>query len=458
MMRFESSGVRRHRQRALMVLATIGLCVAATATAVTRAPFTGHSGAEHRHVPRHAPASPKESSASDKLFDALARGNADTVKRLAHEMGLNSVWRQLLDAQLHGDMMALLNAAARCREQAFAAHARHIGQWCGATAVGAAWQLGDPKRLFGQIAQLKKHGAMPHKNRGPFVDNAPKLAHALPETTVDITAGSGSIPLVERAEPDDAPHTTNWNTPQVAIMANGHTLKADVDTGSAMALTMDASHAKGLGIKTLATGLTAVPTLNVRKTQKGNATLGLLRRFKLGPMTIRNLAVMVVPDGYAASGVLIGWPVLAHFEQVTFRDKSITVSMDKTSCAHPIPETYAANTTRQLGQFVFRAEVDGAPVSAMFDSGASPLLAARPGLAADRRGEAADARPPRSGYLSVSLGHGHIASYSAAFDAQLPDSMPDVLIGIPLVATADVAVRYSPPSLCIIPTDTAGKQ
>lgn len=410
------------------------------------------------------------------LLRELSRGNRTRVEQLADKLGLNAISKKLLRTQLDYDMPVLLSAAKQCRDRAFEQHQPIAAFRCNVLTLGGAAVLGSAKEIFEAAAWWDKRVTKtsdPARDGlrtalfGEGFDRAEvvRLVATVPPLTAQVSAQSAPIPIVNWVEHGavgaNKASEVLASHPQVDIDVNGHAVRADIDTGTSLPLIIDASHAQGLGIRMLVDRLTAIPTLASPPATQGNASLGLVTNFKFGPLTMHNLAVEVVPDGYAGDGTIVGLPVLARFNHITFTRSHILVDPHSRGCSQPLPLTYAASGTEQLGQLMFAAEVDGTPVTASFDSGSGALLAARPRLAHDSPewvpGSAQMANKIRYGYLALKVGEGQIASYNAAFRFPWPGPS-DVLIGAPLLAFADVQLTFSPLSLCFREQSPQGRQ
>lgn len=400
------------------------------------------------------------------LLHALSRGDAARIGRLADKLGLNPVSKALLHAQLDYDMPRVLALAKQCRGNALDQQQWIAAYRCDMLALGAASVLGNAKEIFNAAAWWDARitfPANPHRDGlktelfGEGFDRADvaKLVVSVPPLSVQVAPQPTPIPIVNwiqrhTGNTKDASGTPPSIRPQVDIRVNGHAVHADIDTGTSLPLTIDISHAKGLDIETLMTGLTASPNLSSPPAKRGNADLGLVANFTFGPLTIHNLAVEVVPDGYAGNGVVVGLPVLARFKQVVFTRSRVLIDSSLLSCRHPLPLTYAAPRAAQLGQLVFATKVDERPVTATFDSGNNSLLTADPALAHEsEKASSGVTKGIHLGYLALDVGSGQIASYDAVFLAPWPVPS-DVLVGVPLLASADVRLYFSPPSLCIV--------
>lgn len=402
------------------------------------------------------------------LLDALRSGDAAAVERLIPALGLNAVTARLLRAQLRYDLPEVHAAAIQCRDTAFLERIVPAAERCNEAAFGAALVRGDAHAMFASLewdervafpalAQALGRGRPRFGNGYDHVDIA-TLLKSVPPLEEQLTAIRGTLPIVNwpASGGDRAKSGTSVALhahPQVDVTINGHAVAADVDTGTWAALTVSADRAKALGIRILVRGITAAPTMNSPGSAVGNASLGLVSKFTFGPLTLRNLAVYVVPAHFVLNGIVVGLPVLARFPQVTFSRGAIEVAPASPACADAVPLTYAASDVFQRGYLVFAGVRDGKPATVMFDSGSNARLVTRAGSAGDAPAASAPPAKPRVdrvGPLAVTVGQRRVAARDAAFMSWLPAPI-DVLIGAPILATDDVRLSFASPSICIDP-------
>ncbi|MDQ6647106.1 MAG: hypothetical protein M3Y93_07720 [Pseudomonadota bacterium] len=240
--------------------------------------------------------------------------------------------------------------------------------------------------------------------------------------------------------------------PAVIVSINKNNVEANADTGLNYSIVMDQLHADALDVTTLLKGLPPMPTLG-RGPVGADQRWGLARELTLGPLTLHNVMVIVLPSGHPTTDrVSLGLPLLARLKRFSFEASGIVVGQASRACTAPMALSFAS-PWEEDGKLVFDAQADGKTVKAWIDTGSAPPLMATTQL-----------RPPGDGqtvgpagqfetrYLKVRMG-GKTLSYDDT--PILPDlSFPAFLVGAPILASSDLQFDVDKPSLCIVPRST----
>lgn len=416
---------------------------------------------------------PLSAPTSQDLNQALLHGDAPRAKEVAAALKLDPTMVKLVEAQLDYDLPGLLAAAKVCRDSAMLRNELAAALSCNGVAYRSAFAMGDAREAFRTLVWVKKVGfpAMTRMHRGtPGFGNAfdradiDQIAKSLPPFFTKRSPDRASLDYSNAPyKEDNAIHLTTHASgasiiPAVTIVVNGKQLKAFVDTGSASSVVMDQAHATELGVKTLVAGLPAIATLG-RSPATGSTSLALVDELVFGPLTVHDVMAIVVPTGYLpGSGVMVGLPLLARFQQVEFGRSRLTVGGTASGCNDPLALTFASSP-REDGKLVFDAGADGKPIKASIDTGADvPLIAGRhlapPSVDNDSAVQSATVAQagPIQRYLKVWFGKSHLSYDDTPVIPTL--EVPDVLIGAPILAGWDVHFDFLKPSLCLAPTST----
>ena len=390
------------------------------------------------------------------LDQALAQGNPSLVAAALQAMPHDATTAAMVRSQLSYDLPTVMASALRCRDLAMAHNSPAAAASCGKVAYRAALVLGDAKATFAAIAWMKNKG-YPAVGRPPLLGNAfdgvdlEGLARSLPESTTDLAKTGGAMPYENEAfvtgDQGAAARQTGADikvAPTVAVTINGKPSAALVDTGSAYAVMMDRTHADALDVKTLVTGLPPMPTMGAPPVGD-SLTIGRLDTLVIGPLTLRNLLVLVVPSGNQLTDrVIVGLPVLARLRKFEFRKSSLVVNERLPPCREPLPLTYAS-TWDEDGKVVFDVTADGRVVKANIDTGLASLLAAGKPLIPPNDGTHAAA--PGRRYLKLSVGSANLSDDSALLEPDM--SFPAAFIGAPVIATFDVRLDFTDSKFCL---------
>jgi predicted aspartyl protease len=393
----------------------------------------------------------------DRLTQALAEGDVNKANEAVRAMPPDDNTSKMVQAQLAYDLPTVLKSALVCRDQAFGQKQPSAAAACNKVAYRAALVLGDAHTVFVQIAWMKRIG-YPAMGRPPMLGNAfdhvdvDKLAKTLPTSSATMANGAASIPYTnaafvsgnEGAQIRDS-GTDLRATPTIAIEVNHNPTEAKADTGLGYSVVMDQAHADALGVKPLVMGLAPLPTIG-RAPVGDSLTLGWVEHLNVGPLTLRNTLVLVVPSGNPLTDrVLIGMPVLARFRQFTFEQSALVVGKPA-RCDQPLPLSFASSWD-ETGKLVFEAKADGSSVKASIDTGLAPSLVAGSPLIPGGS-DPGRITPTSSRYLKIDLGNVQVSDADTQFIPTL--TTPAVLIGAPVLATSDLHFNFEKPALCVV--------
>lgn len=355
----------------------------------------------------------------------------------------------------------VLVAARVCRNSAFRENKLREAERCNATLRDAAYYLGDAHAVLESAFWQSRH-AVP--NDGPAVlfqgADLARLVRTVAPLSVS-RQGAGSKleyvhPISLRRHVEGAGvATARGSQPAVVVRINGRRVTAMVDTGTYVPLMLDQAHAYELGAVPLVTGITAPRSLAVPSPQPDSAAYDLVSAFRFGGVVMHNVLAIVVRNGYLPGGAIVGLPVLARYNQVTFGKKGISLGETVKSCDGTRLPLIVTPSSQGFG-LVFPVKVHGRSVKAMFDTGSNKLLLARPALFTTtssskriprRREQSTSALDRHS--LSTRIGRLHLVAHGAPVGVK--GMSADIDIGAPVLAAADVRINFSDPSLCFIP-------
>lgn len=409
-----------------------------------------------------------------ELNRVMRHGDATKAEAVATALKVGPGVVRMIKAQLDYNLPGLSNLLKDCRDAALRHNAISSALNCNRGAASVALVMGDARGYFQALDWTKNIGfpAIARSRQGrkpkfgrPFNDvDLDKLAKSLPPLSATLSVGSASLdyshPLYMVLE-DNGNRQTTYGTkgvgaiPEVSTEIDGKPVQALVDTGTSYFLTMDQTQAKALGVKILVAGLPAIATMG-KAPGKGSTSFGLIDRLVFGPLTVNNAMAIVVPTGsFPGPGVLVGLPLLARFKQVEFDQSRLVLDAAASVCKYPLALAFASSPAED-GKLVFAAKANGKPVKASIDTGSGAPLIASPSLMASSTAGNAAAPPTTTALATPSHRHLEVQFGNSRFSYNDPPvipalSVPDVVIGAPILEGWNVRFDFSKPSLCLIP-------
>lgn len=405
------------------------------------------------------------SALDQRLWVGDAAGARDTLR----VVDLDDNTAKMVEAQKSYNFKKLLTLSLSCRDDDMKRNYLPQALSCNTVAYRAALVLADTHQIFSTLSWAKQAG-FPAKERagggrstfGNAFDQADvvQLAKSVSPTEERLAPGRTTIPYTNASNVtsmgsggDMSQRAGNLQTvPAVNVSINEKNIEAVADTGLSYSIVMDQLHADALGVTTLVKGLPPLPTLG-RDSVGADQRFGLAKELTLGPLTLRNVMVVVVPSGnFTTDRVVLGLPLLARLKQFSFEESGIVVGQASRECKSPMVLSFASSWNED-GKLVFDAQADGKTVKASVDTGAAPPLVAgtqlQPLGAAETGGSAV---PAETRYLKVNVG-GKALSYE---DTPVISTLefPAFLVGAPILATSDLQFDFDKTSLCIVPRST----
>lgn len=340
---------------------------------------------------------------------------------------------------------------------------------CDEGMFGVARRLGDARTMVEADYWWLQHGFSAADGRSKVYSafQAANLAHlidAVPAFSAKIVDPASVLKYRHRIEFAGrvVAQPMAWHRPTVTAIIDGKPAAVWLDTGTAIPLVMDRTHAASLGATPLLGPLLAPRAGGGTPRVTKDFATALVAEFKFGGLVMHNVAATVVPDGTFRVGVLVGLPVLARFGRVDLDDTRIAMGSVVPHCASGTALKFVG-----AGRLGFSTTVNDQPAVAFVDTGDVNAVTIKPNLGSGFSG-ANDARS-RERREAVSTHHGiriRIGSWSIA-EMDVPDAprddprarhaLPpgvDVNIGAPLLALADVRIDFSKPALCVSPKPT----
>jgi hypothetical protein len=362
-------------------------------------------------------------------------------------------------AQARYDLPKLLSIARDCRNLALKLHKLQAERVCDDAMFGAAQRLGDARSMVEADYWWQQNGfsAADQTSKATFVSQAPNLARLIdtvPAFSAKVVVSSSVLNYQHRIEfaGHVAAEPLTWHRPTVTAAINGKPVAVLVDTGTALPLMMDQTHATALGAIPLMGGWAKPGMIRNPPTGTKGFTTALITSFKFGGLVMHNVAATIVPDGTFHVGVLVGLPVLARFGRVDLNDARIATGL-AVHCTSGVPLRLVGE-----GQLGFSTIADGSPAIAMVDTGSMYALFAKQGespgssiASKTSLRESPEIPPAHRRRVRVQIGAWSMTGVGMP-DAKitLPPGV-DVSIGAPLLAFADVRIDFAKPSLCVSP-------
>jgi predicted aspartyl protease len=377
----------------------------------------------------------------------------------------------MVEAQKSYDIPKLLTLSLSCRNDSMKRNRLSQALFCNTVAYRAALILADAHQVFSTLSWAKQTG-FPAKERaggGPSVfgnafdrTDVVQLAKSVPPIEEHLAPGRVTIPYTNASNVTSTGSAGGVSrradnllaVPMVTVSIDQKETEAIADTGLSYSIVMDQLHADALGVTTLVEGLPPLGTLG-RDPVGVDQRLGLARELTLGPLTLHNVMIVVIPSGNPATDrVVVGLPLLARLKRFSYEESGIVVGEASRECSAPIELSFVSSWNED-GKVVFDARADGKTVKASIDTGAAPPLVAGnqlqpPGDAQMGGATALDERR----YLKVDVG-GRTLRYD---DTPIVPSLvfPAFLVGAPIMATSDIQFDFNKPSLCIVPRSHMG--
>ncbi len=373
---------------------------------------------------------------------------------------------EMVEAQKSYDFKKLLALSLSCRDDGMKGDRVAQAIFCNTVAYGAALVLGDAHQIFSTLLWTKQIG-FPAKERAG--DGPSTFGNAFDQADV-VQLAQSALPIEERLVSGHTviPYTNASNVtfigpgddmrrragdlrtiPAIKISINRKDVEASADTGLNFSVVMDQLHADALSVTTLLKGLPPLPTLG-RKPAGADQKWGVVKKLTVGPLTLHNVMVIVVPSGnYATDRIALGLPLLARLKQFSFEQSGIVVGQASRECKAPMALSFVSSWDED-GKLSFDAQADGKTVKASIDTGVAPPLVA--GAQLQPPGEApteGPMAPLKTRYLKVNVG-GKAVSYEDT--VIIPSlSFPAFLVGAPILASSDLQFDFNNPSLCVVP-------
>ena len=358
----------------------------------------------------------------------------------------------MVQARKSYQLTKLMHLSLSCRDDDIGRHNVPQALFCNEVAYRAALVLGDAHQLFSALSLAKQIGIPAQKWSLPRFGNAydgvdvAQLARTISPLEQRLAPGRTTIPY-SNASAVLAPRMGDLHTiPAVKVSINQQTVEAAADTGNGYALVMDQRHADTLGVTILVRGLPPLATLG-RPPVGTDQRLGLAKALTLGPLTLHNLLVVVLPSGNPTTDrVVLGLPLLARLKQFSFETSGIAVGKPSRPCQTPLSLSFASSWDED-GKLVFDARADGKAVKASIDTGAASPLVAGALLQPPGAQEGTSAPPIASRYLKVDVG-GRSLHFD---DTPIIPSLQSAafLVGAPILASSDVQYDLNNSTLCI---------
>lgn len=379
----------RHRQRyarmhgALLVeyaMVVIAVCLPVLATC----------------APSREAQDPVPQGAATVFWNAMATGKAQVALDIAaRTLHAGPFWLSLYRDRLRYRLPTMIAKSMMCRNAKSVQRIPLLE--CEAFLREATYALGDAHDFFAELAWQRDHPLSPTGGAAagdtveePFANvDVARLARSLPPfstefmvakspvlrytnrhssaigaaRTASVTARSGVLPAGFR--------------PEVEVTINGHRVDALVDTGTRNALVIGSDEALTLGLRPLVRGVSGYRLIGQRPPASAQVGLDFVRSLVLGSLHVRNLMALVVPrnpqPGFRQASVVVGLPMLARFDSVTFTRTGMVFDEPSATCSAQFPLTAAA-PAGDASLLVFPTSVDGMPVGAMIDTGSTVEL------------------------------------------------------------------------------------
>lgn len=391
------------------------------------------------------------------FWDAMATGNAQVALDIAAgKLHAGPFWMSLYRDRLQYRLPAMIAQSMMCRDAKSVE--RTSLRECEAFLREATYALGDAHDFFAELAWQRKHPLLPTDGakgsdtiKEPFANvDLARLAASLPPFSTAFEATTS--PVVRYTSSSSAKPGTSqagggsagggvlpagfW--PKVAVTINGHRVDALVDTGTRTALVISSHEAAMLGLRPLVRGLPGYRLVGQRPPASAQVALDFVRSLVFGTLHVQNLMAVVAPKsdqfGFRQADVVVGLPVLAQFNNVTFTRAGMVFGAPPVTCSAQFPLTAAA-PAGDAALLVFPASVDGKPVGAMIDTGSTvELLVGNslvPGRARSQLPRYFDPRDAEGLNVSVRLGQLGTFGYVAPMVRGLPVAI-DADFGFPL--------------------------
>ena len=403
-----------------------------------------------------------QSSGAFDLNQLLLAGDVAKVNEAVEVMQLDSVTKQMAQAQVTYKLADVLALALTCRDEGMRRDLLPQALGCNTVAYRAALILGDARQTFSALSWAKQTGfpaalraGLGQSTFGNSFDHSDVtlLSKSLPPTFETMATGYVTIPytnaslVVSNGEGADALMRSGdlRTIPAINISINQKPAEAIADTGLSYAIVMDQAHADSLGVRVLVTDLPPLPAMG-KGAIGSSQSLGLITQMSVGPLTLHNILVAVIPSGHPDTDrVAIGVPLLARFRQLEFGSTGITVGRLATPCPAPLTMGFASSWNED-GKLVVDAEADGRNVKASIDTGAAPPLVAGSQLLPRRAGQDAPvSRLTRK--LTVKLGRQALSYDHTPIIAQI--AAPAFFVGAPILSKFDLQFDFDKPSLCV---------
>lgn len=410
-------------------------------------------------TPRDADVQP----AASTLATPAVGGTAAPVS--TRDSDLEAVLRRLGVATAAYRMTDVLAGAQACRGLAQTQGKLAMAMLCNERAYRAARVLGDA-HAFIEAAHWQSGHADARGLDAAFAEvDLKKLMGTIPPFSVAIDGGSTRLdyahPLTARVlikgHSIDARGTIADLRPVVPVTIDGKQVQALVDTGAPVALVLDRKRAHLLGAVTLVEGARAPRTFGVPDPKPGSAAYALVDSLKLGTLTMHGVLAVVLQDGKVpASGVIVGLPLLAQYQQATFTRSQLELDTDADTCARKALPMTATLAARGGFGMTFPAEADGRDATAMFDTGMSFPVAVGPmSTLALTLPPATSKQPVKPAFTVHPNSHkfriGSINLLSKYVYVPKLEIPVDFVIGTPMLFGADVQLDFATLSLCVTP-------
>jgi predicted aspartyl protease len=411
--------------------------------------------------------------------NAMLRGNANAAFWILEQGGESAFGTEIYRDQLEYRLPRMMNVARECRDRDLRAGDGKTAMYCNGFVFSTGWILGNAQAVFQALAWHRKYGAAIWAKVRPGekfplafpLVGVVKLARSVPAYSTEIaSADPVTLPYVA-AEANTAGSLQHEisdketggagrsSRPVVGIDVNGHHVEALIDTGDPRTLIVSSSQAKALGLKPLVAGLPhSIGRFGQSPVPAEAAGWSLVATLTLGPLRVRNVMAIVIPDRYNGEnpGARIGLPLLAMFGGVAFERSSMVVNSPAVPCNYSVPITYASQPNMD-GALVFPAEANGKTINAMIDTGSVDRLIVGPELIPKSAVEVAaangGARNWKSTRTRIRIAKTLVADGPALMYAGLP-KMEDADFGYPQRWLKSVRFDFSAMSICLTPRES----
>lgn len=393
------------------------------------------------------------------LLAALRSGNAEQVQQIVESQGIDPHIAEIAKAQLLYDVPRLLKLSQAC-ERAAIADPKAVTEalYCNEVAVAAAASLGDAHEM------LEEH----LWQRGLVIPALERDLHWAPRgmySALDRMTYDGLLKLIARTPPVSA----HWQadsmivpidharsrvpvTPTIQISINGHKVDALLDTGFATSAPLvivddrpgNGPTAAGLGLTALASSVsTTDPGARATGPQKSWQVAATVN---IGPLSLRNLFVLVANSGDMAPGVYVTDALLRRFGSVRFGQGVVQFSRyrEAQGCTGGAAMTFAGSKDLD-GWLVFPTTVGNRQVTTALLTGDAPPLVG------DTTAFPLSFRDTHDNGVTVEVGKESIHVLDVGISNPSSERPYHLAIGAPVLATRTVTLAFdtNAPEICL---------